>query len=291
MWPLAIQNLSCVLWGDHVFLPALNDDPGVRCYLDSPRILLFSMNARKAPGGADGYSVEMEIDLRRDVICAVARDPAQEAGAVRRKIWYGLLEGALEHEVGAQEICAMNGDASAAVSTSALLDGNGVRLLEPRPSTAGWEALAASRQTAAKLAGALASGNLVVVSNKVIQAGEPGWWAISAQSADTRAVLGDDINGVKYVVGRNSIRPVGGNSGGGGGVYEVDPTNYTSRKVGNMGPNYEPTSTKRGGGSEYAELLQDVSIPGAQATRSYVTPAVLAAAGAAIAALAWYDFH
>jgi hypothetical protein len=287
VWPLAMQNFGTVLWADQVFVPALNDDPQVRCYLDSPRIVLFSLNVQAKDGAAGQLTIDSEIDLRRDSIRAVAASPADAGKAVRRKIWFGLLEGALEHEISAQAAFALGGDGSQAVSTSGLLGASGAKLLQPADAAGAWDKLAPDREIAAKLSGALSAGNSVVVASTVLNGGPSGWWAVSA-SGDMHAVLGEDINGGRFGISNNYIpRGPGGGSGGGGGIYEVDPATLTSRHVGNMGPN----GTQKGGGSEYTTLLTNVSIPGAAATRSFITPKLLIAASAVIAALAYYDFH
>lgn len=286
VWPLALQNLATVLWADQVFLPALNDDPHVHCYLDSPRIVLFSLSALPRDGAPDRMTIESEVDLRRDSIRAVAKQTADEKQAVRRKIWFGLLEGSLEHEISAQAAFALGGDGSQAFSTSALLGAPGAKLLRPKDGGQSWEKLAADRENAAKLAAALADGDSLVVANNVLSGGPSGWWAISS-TADARAVLVENLNGGRFGISGNYIPrgPAGGNSGG-GGIYRVYPDG-TSRPLGRMGPN----GTQKGGGNEYTTILANVSVPGAVAVGSTITPKVLIAVGAVIAALAWYDFH
>ena len=197
-----------------------------------------------------------------------------------------MLEGSLEHEISAQAALALGGDGSQASSTSSLLSEAGAELLQPDAARP-WDQLAADRENAAKISTALAAGDSLVVAKNVLQGGASGWWAVSA-TGDTRAVLDENLNGGRFGISDNYIPrgPSGGNTGG-GGVYEVDPSNYTSRRVGNTGPN----STQKGGGSEYTTILANVSVPGAIAVGSTITPKVLIAVGAVIAALAWYDFH
>lgn len=287
VWPLAIQNLATVLWADQVFVPALNDDPHVRCYLDSPRILLFSLNVQPQEGAGKPPAIDSEMDLRRDSIRAVSEEPSDETKAVRRKVWFGLLEGSLEHEMSAQAAFALSGDGSHALSTSSLLGASGAKLLQPGDASARWEGLATNRETAAKLSGALALDDSLVVPNAVLQGGPSGWWAVSS-TGNTRAVLGDDLNGGRFGISGNYIpRGTGGGSTGGGGIYEIDPATLNSRRIGTMGPN----GTQKGGGNEYSTLLANVSVPGALSVGSVLTPKVLAAVGAVIAALTWYDLH
>lgn len=205
LWLLALQNLPVVAFGDHVVLPALNDDPAVRFYLDSPRILLFSLGAA---GTADGKQaspmLEAEIDLRRDKVRGVARDAGAAPAVAKRKIWHGIVGGALEHEIAAEQAAAIVADVgdaadaspAAVFSTSALLDAGGVVVI--RPGDAAKQAVADLKldpDTSLRLAEALAGGEAVVVPGGAAP-GTPGaagrgFWAIALSGGDTRAVWGD----------------------------------------------------------------------------------------------------
>jgi hypothetical protein len=268
LWPLAIQNFPCAGWADQLFIPALNDNPDIRFYTDAPRILLFASTARPVAGEKDAYSIASEIDLRRDTVRGVARTPEAAAGLASRKIWYGLLEGALEHEISANTSAALG--AGNVSSTSALLDSRGVVVL--RKSAAAWDTLARARETAARLSGTLAAGELAVVPQKALDGPDIGWWAISPTTGDTQAILNGDINGSVYNVGGG--RRGGGSSYGPNGpkTYEINESNYTS-KVYDPNKPYSPKRTnppKKGGGSEYATLLIYISIPGSIAVGGYI---------------------
>jgi transglutaminase-like putative cysteine protease len=264
VWPIVLKNATCVMATDQTILPALNDDPkNVRCYLDSPRIVIFSLNAQPVPGQPDAFTLESEIDLRRDRVRAVAKDTANGAGAARRRIWYGLLEGALEHELAAREAGVLD-PAIDAMSTSALLDDHGVVLLGP-DAAAQWEQLAANKEAAARLANDLSAGAIAVVPKSVTQAGGDniGWWAISPTTGDTRAVFESGLHGSVWKGGG------GGRYGGGSSGPSV---NYVDPKTGNA---YSPKNSKGPKGNEYATLVANISLPGGWTLRIAITPRLL----------------
>jgi hypothetical protein len=193
LWLLGLKDLLCQVPTDHWFLPALNDDPSARLYLDSPRISVFSIGVQ--PGAARQMIVESQIDWRRDRVRGVAREASAGAAVAKRKIWYGLLEGALEHELAAQTATSAEGTHGTVESTSATLDKAGAVAVRPAADGAPAGPAVRNRETAARIAEALKAGNVLVVPRTVLAGtGPPAWWAISAQTADTSAVWGTGIN-------------------------------------------------------------------------------------------------
>lgn len=254
LWPLAIQNLSCLLPTDQLILPALNDDPAARFYLDSPRILVFSVTGVST--GADQYRLDSQIDWRRDKVRGVAKDPAALASVARHKRWFGVLEGALEHEIMAGQAAALGGTFNV-VSASALLRDGAAIAIQPNQAAGAWEGLAPNRETAARIATALKGGETLLVPADVLKGGDAGWWAVSPQG-DTRAVAGGDLNWGR-LDGAGRYTPGGsGQSGGGGGSW------------GNVGgksqyiPNkqYNPAARNQGPTNEYFVPILNISLPG-----------------------------
>ena len=266
IWPLVLKNATCVMATDHTILPALNDDPAnVRCYLDSPRIVVFSTCALPVAGKSDSFTLQSEIDLRRDFVRTVARTPSQLPGAANRRIWYGLLEGSLEHELAAREATVMDPSADA-MSTSALLDESGVALLRASdPAASQWEQLASSKEAAARLAGDLSSGEFVVVPKRVTQgAGDMiGYWAISSKTGDTRAVFDAGLHGSVWK------GPDGGRTGGGSSGASV---NHVDPKTGNA---KNPKGSKGPKGDEYMTIVANISLPGGYELSISITPRLL----------------
>lgn len=211
--PMAVQTFPLVLLSDHLIVPGLNDSPRFRFYADSPRVFIVSIGP-DPQSGPDGIFVLH--DLRRDHLRGLALGSSRDPGLVERKIWFGVLEGALEHELAVQYAAAMGSPISAVTSTSSLANGQGVIVLRPGP--AGTAPSVESAETAARIAQALEDGAVVVVPRSVLKGGPPGWWEIARGEADTRSVMAD-VNSSKF----------GGSYGGRTPrTYNVDPTNYRS---------------------------------------------------------------
>ena len=214
---IALMNFPFLVWSEHLILPSVNDVPGVRVYADSPRVLIFSMApTAAAPGGLDG-----EYDLHRDRVRAIAHDAQSIASAVDRKLWFGLLEGALEHELTAAEVGAMGGTAADYVTTSALVSTEGVVTLR-EGATDQIQALAGGPVRADRMLAAIGRGSMLVVPRPA--AGKParGWWEISS-TADAKAVIDGDLGGSSYSWGKGPGfgRVGGGMSGPGGRIPRV----------------------------------------------------------------------
>ena len=242
LWRLAMQNLPLLILSDHLIVPALNDGPGYRFYADAPRVFIVSVGPDPTTG-PDGLFILH--DLRRDRLRGLARESTFGARVIERKIWFGVLEGALEHEMAAQYAAAAGDPPSSVTSTSALLTNEGAVVILPGGSS-GTGQMLANRETAAQIERALSGGHAVVIPRAVLRGGASGWWEIGRYGGDTRSVMDGDINPGRY----------GGSSGGGRGTtHYVDPRTYSSRRPAN--PN-RPNGTRgdRGrGGPEYILIV------------------------------------
>jgi transglutaminase superfamily protein len=178
VWPLTIAAAGFFIFSDHVTLQAIDDATDCRLYPDSPRVAIVAF----APA-ADG--VHVTYDLRRDALRAVARTDRGREDAIRRKLWFGALEGALEHEIGVNFAALANAPSSAVVSTSALLDGKPSLAMIPPERGPDW------------LARAAAPGTIALVPSRAAETHTAAWWEISRTNADTRAVLAS-MNGMDY---------------------------------------------------------------------------------------------
>jgi len=248
VWPLAMQAFSFLIRSDHLIVPALNDSPSHRFYADSPRILIVSVGLDPRPAGENQYY--LYYDLRRDRLRGLAREGSAERGVVERKLWFGVLEGALEHETGVQYAMGTGVDASGVASTSGLLTAEGAVVF--RPGAAAREgAGAVSPETTARIAYALGSGAVLVVPRAALRGGLTGWWEIARQGADTRAVLGDDLNAV-VIKGPPGRSPT------------WEPTSRTTHTIDSRGnrlvPKQPPDKCKKGG-PEYVGVIRCVVIP------------------------------
>jgi Transglutaminase-like superfamily len=223
VWPFGIRDLSWFIASDHMLVPAINDTPGLRFYADSPRI--FVWNFGPDPSGKSS-AMYMESDLRRDSLRAVAKDPAPSQVIAQHKVYFGALEGALEHEMSVPP----QADASQPfVSTSSLADSGDVIALTP-----GAPVKATDPETQARIDIALGNLDALIVPKQVMAGGVSGWWQIAHGTGDTRAVLADDLDGSGgFTPGGYTRGPIRAPIPGGGGPTKVwhlpeDPKYYAN---------------------------------------------------------------
>ena len=253
LWMIGLQNQPVVAMGDQVLVGSLNDDPSLRFYLDGPRVLLFSL-IPDAGAKADESMVESQIDLRRDKVRGVAREPGESSASAiaRRKLWYGMLGGATEHELAAEQQAALVAEsggktaaAPATASTSALLDDRGLVVLRPgREGDQSPPELAQDPDTAMLMAEALAGGEALVVPKSVLDERKDasGFWAVSLATGDTRAVWGP---GGHMANMRSPLRHPG-------------PQTYNPRAW--VIDEKTLNSHREGGGNEYGMVVYDTAI-------------------------------
>jgi transglutaminase-like putative cysteine protease len=237
VWPMALGDFAWLAWSDHVLLPSINDTPGLRFYADAPRIFMFSV-APEA-NAADGAMVS-ETDLRRDVIRGVSQSSSGKSAVIEHKLHFGILEGALEHELGAENAAATGSTPATFVSTSSLLGPSGAVAVRPGD---GAVALVKDRDAAAKISAALTQGDVIVIARNAMSGGPQGWWQIAHEGGDASAVLGGDLNG-SHISG-------GGRTG--------PPERMPPARGGNG--EYGPKGGKRGGGGEAGEYELTLEVP------------------------------
>lgn len=186
-WPFALHNLTAVMFTDHILIPMVNDTPGVRAYADGPRISIFSTG----PSGNDGLRVI--TDLRRDHLRGLAQAGAERTLA-EKKLQFGLLQGALEHEFLVDFAVAHDGTASALTSTSSQLADGELTLLRPGVSPAD---ATGTGSGSALVRRARAAESVVIVPESGLDERE-SWWEIDARTGDTHAVGGPGLHWLDY---------------------------------------------------------------------------------------------
>ncbi len=244
LYPLALRNRTLYLWSDQVIVPSLNDTAGIRFYPDTPRLAIVSVESRK-----DGRLTQ-SYDLRRDRINGVARDPSMDPLVADRKLWFGALQAALEHESGARDSLVL-ADASAAVtSTSALLGPSGVVGLGP-DEVGRVASLTNEPDKAADLTAALRTGHFVVVPRNALDDAGWGFWEIS-RTGDVRAILGGGLLGAGNI-GLPPRPPVGGKT-----IFIPDdpPKPRPARQPRSSDGAADRAARRTSPGTEYTMLLQ-----------------------------------
>lgn len=188
LWPFALQTFGWMLIADERLLPALGDAPGVRLYPDTPRLWLASLVHGAGPG-----SDSLILDLRRDLLRGVVDDPTKAPQLAARKLWFGALTGALEHEVLAELSVQVAGDPTKVRTTSSAQDGLPLRRLDPT-DLALVPGLVAATTPAAQITAALQRGSRVVLSMQAAGSSDTAFWEIDP-AGNTRPVYGLDWNG------------------------------------------------------------------------------------------------
>ena len=246
LWPIGALNDAFVLASERLAIAALNDRPDVRFFVGSPRVTVLSFQPTAV---ADGQGLSASIDLMIDTVAAVAAIPAEAAAVAERRIWYGVVQSALETTLAEVRTVSLAGDEGAVTSTSTAMTPE-LDVLAPGSATA---------NAPAALQGSLDAGALVVVNAGRIGPDLATWWTVDPADGNTRAVLAPTLGGSNYV-----------NGSGGGPRYVIDPD--TLRTTGEIrdGTHYRyrtnpPRSSCRGG-SEYVTILGCVSIPASVAT-------------------------
>lgn len=254
LWPFALQTLGWMFVSDERLVPALADRAGIRLFAEAPRIWIASLLHLDAEG-----TRHFVLDQRRDKLRGIVSGPELAGELQERKIWFGLLEGALEHEVLADMAVRGGVDPKLVATTSARVDGRDVATLLPGAGTAAAESIA-SPLASAQVVAALQRGSTVALPEPA--AGEDtAFWELDEQG-DLRAVYGLDWNGATVPTAGLSPRPRAG------GVPPPKPSysrgNMTSPvgRGGKAGSNFK---MQKGGaaGSEYTTILENVSVPGA----------------------------
>jgi len=211
-----------MVWTDHAILPTLNATPGVRLYADRPRIAIFTTGP-----DVDGGAMVM-TDLRRDDLRALAASPAQRDALADKKLWFALLQGALEHEGIATMLTAFGVDPTTVETTSSRLTEEGVFVLRPGGALPGTPA--PDPESTARLALASATGAIVVAP--LAGLGARGvWWEVAPGSGSVTAVTELGLHG-----GRGGI-PDKNNPFKRGKSPQQNP--YGGQK-----PNYTPEAAK-----------------------------------------------
>ncbi len=241
LFPLAVADQTLVVASERILLDGMSR-PGMRAYVGGSRVFLVSLTPF---AGVENGTASI-IDLALDGVAFVGADgKAEEA---RQRVWYGVLQGALETELTLARARAVD-PATAQLASVSLRMPDTLTVLRPVDE-------GAVPPAASELRGALRSGEVVV------SVGAPGpagaFWAIDPSSGATRSVIEPGLR-VGFIGGGNYT-----NTTSGGPRYVVDPK--TGNTIGHIkdGTHYryarKPPS-RCGGGTEYVVLLGCVSIP------------------------------
>jgi len=243
LWPVGAFNDALLLASERLAMVALNDRADLRFFAGRPRITIVSLH----PAEIDGEpGLSFAFDFLHDSVEAVAAAEVAPAAVAERRLWYGVLQSALETTVAELRVLALAPEGREVLSTStemsadlAVLDGGAVE---------GKGAPAAVRD-------AIAEGELVIANAGARPAKLSTWWTVDPTDGSARAVLAPGLGGIE---GGGRIPPGSSYARPGAAVVE-------SHYVDDQGYRLVKKSAGRScrAGPEYLTILGCVSLPGA----------------------------
>ncbi len=256
LFPLAVADQAVVLASERVVVDGMSR-PGMRAYVGGARAYVVSLTPF---AGVENGTASI-IDLALDGVAFVGAGGA--AAEAQQRLWYGVLQGALETEMTLARARAVD-PATAQMDSVSLRMGEALTVLRPGEAEG-------APAAAAELRAALRAGEIAVTVGAVIPSA--AFWAIEPATGANRAVVEPGLR-IGFIGGGNYT-----NSSAGGPRYVIDPK--TGNTIGHIkdGTHYRygraPTS-RCGGGTEYVVILGCVSIP-ASMTVGMVTAVVVTA--------------
>jgi hypothetical protein len=185
MWPLALRRQAMIVANEMLVREAMNDLPGARHFIASPRVYVFSSELR--PSRERDFELVSSIDLLADDIAVVAGNdvPASELAASR--MWYGVFQSAFETTLLEIPYLPLAQPPVGVVSASNRVGGRAVTA-DSLLSNISSERIPPALQRAMEVPGT------VVLSDA--QSGPLDTWWTVAPDGSTRAVLAPGLGGV-----------------------------------------------------------------------------------------------
>lgn len=242
--PLAVADQTIVLASERLIVDGLTraDVPGdLRAFVGRPRIFISTLAPYPAVEGGSAVIT----DLALDHLSVVTADADGPAGAVSQRLWYGVLQSALETEIVVRRAVAVDPSTLTMRSVSLAMD-EGLHLAGP-------DELETGPALAREIAG---GGDLVVLVGD--QSDLATFWAIEPRTGLARSVMGPGLR-IGFDGGGNYT-----NASGGGPRYIVDPKTANDMGYLKDGRNYlyrRKPPIRCSGGPEYVVILGCISVP------------------------------
>ncbi|MGF1624134.1 MAG: transglutaminase domain-containing protein [Alphaproteobacteria bacterium] len=183
LWPIGALNAAVVLASEELSITALNDLDDVRFFVGAPRVFVLSFQPA-AIGSHDG--LRFEIDLLHDEVATVSNPGVSAAAVAERRLWYAVLQSALETTLAELRTATFDADGRHVVSTSTEMAA-ALAVLAP--------ADAAGLAAPTALLAALAAGDLVVANAGSVAPDLQTWWTVDPADGSARAVLAPGLGG------------------------------------------------------------------------------------------------
>lgn len=262
--PLEVADRSLVAASERWIVPGLAAE-GARGWIGRPRVFVASLEP--FPDVEDGTA--RTIDLALDGIDVSLPPGADARDAARHRLWYGVLQTALETETVRRSGRAVAAHGARLASVSLAMTGRELSVRKPVDED--------RAPAGGALGAALDAGEWGIV----VGDGD-AFWAVDPGTGATRSVLEPGVR-VGWVGGRNYV-----NSVNSGVRWVIDEA--TGRTVGFERDGIRYRYTRRppgrcGGGTEYVVLLGCVSMPAAMTAGMATTTVVVAIVSWSIAVL------
>lgn len=202
IWPLTAAGDAMALASERFVVAGL-DGTGARVFVGRPRVTIFSVGSGAAEAGF-GY----RSDLALDGVDVVRRDGPDPVADATLRMWYGVLQTALEAEYA--RVIARGAELSADG-----LVGVSFEMGEPLTVLTETDLGSLPATTAPALVRSLQDGLIAVVPGDV--GGSPAWWTIDLGDGATRSILSPALGGVSWAAA--NVNPMPGYVRAGESVY------------------------------------------------------------------------
>ncbi len=261
--PMTVADESLVLASERLIDQGLDGTPGVRTFIDRPRVFITRVDASPTQG-----RISTGVDLLTDGVRVLTDVGVDAVQAAHMRVWYGALQGALESQFLLSRIRAggMSGGQLHGISFDVTSQPTLLTPDSPADPTA-HEALAND----------LGAGLLAVLPSQ--DGAAESWWSVDPATGATRAVLDPGSGGTEYT---NAVTNTAGR------IF-ADPSRvpqteaqlqqlYRQALAQVEGAGRPPPVRTCIGGNEYGSLVCNILIYGS----------VIVIVGLTVAVIAWF---
>jgi len=252
LWQLGMMQSIYSVLSEEMTIPALNDLPDARFFVGAPRVFILSMGVQMK---GEEALIDRSIDLLLDDIQVVSAG-APSGQLAQRKLWYGVLQSALETSTMASMALA-SGYALDTVSSAFASVGSKAAVLTSLND------LNQSTNYPVRLLSDIQSGH-TVIHDAELQESVDTWWAVSPNDGAARAMLAPGLGGSSYgYYTGGGFKSVGGSARAGGSYYVHigGPKPMSSTPLKNMPKVSKPPPRGcKAGGTEYTTVQCGISV-------------------------------
>ena len=259
LFPLAVANRGLVLASEQTIIGGIDEATDGRAFVRRPRAWIVSM----VPFADVPDGTALVTDLALDDLGVLATGTDAAVVEARTRLWYGVLQTALETEISLVRSRAVDPTSASVGSVSISM--------ETVPTLITADAIDSVAPDARALREALGAGEVALVVGDV--ASSDAFWAVDPASGRTRSIVEPGTRN-SYNGGGNYV-----NSSVGGPRWVIDPkTGNTLGTIrdGKFTPSNRPPPNRCQGGTEYVIILGCVSLP-ASITAGMASNIVIAA--------------